>query len=110
MSCLLRYATKRKGCVEILRILFTVLSNLALLSGIFSCFLHEFCVAFGAFDGNFSFSPGDTDGLTATGTLVIAMLPILQPLQEIQIPSVFLITLVGIPGKGAKNRPAGKQI
>ena len=66
-------------------------------------FLNKFFLAFGAGDGDFSLSPGDTHRLAAAGTVEILMFPVFQPVQPSQIPLIFLIPLIGVPGEHSKN-------
>lgn len=68
-------------------------------------FLYEFFSAFGAGDGDFAFSTGDTDLLAATGTIVVTVIPVLQPLEEHEKFFVFLVPLIGISGKTAEDHP-----
>ena len=73
-------------------------------------FLHETLPALGAGNGDLAFSPGDTDHLTALGTVIITVLPILQPGEKLQEFPVLLITLIGIAGEAAENGPEHQAI
>ena len=73
-------------------------------------FLNEFFFTLGAGDGNLPFSPGDPHRLAAAGTFIIPVLPVLQLFQKSQIPAIFLVTLVGIPGKSTENSPKHKRV
>ena len=74
------------------------------------CFLNEFFFTLGAGDGNFAFSPGNTNLLAATGAVIIPMLPIPNPLKKLQKLPVFLVSLVGLPGEAAVQRPHQQRI
>ena len=67
-------------------------------------------MALGTADGNFAFSPGDTDSLLAPGAAEIPMLPVFELLEKIKEFAVFLVALVGIPGQAAENGDAHKNI
>ena len=68
-------------------------------------FLDKPFPALGAGNGDLAFSPGDAHHLTALGAVVIAMFPIIQAVKKLQEFAVFLITLVGIAGEAAAERP-----
>ena len=68
-------------------------------------FLHEALFALGAGNGDLALSAGNTHNLTALGAVIIAMIPILQAVKELQEFPVFLIALVGIARKAAVQRP-----
>lgn len=63
----------------------------------------EFFPAFRAGDGDFSLALGYPYLLVAAGAVVIAVFLVLELLEEEQKLSVFLITLVDIPGEGAED-------
>ena len=71
----------------------------------FLCLLYEFFPAPGAGDGDFSFAPGDSHHLAALGAVEVAVLPVFYPVKKLEELPVFLITLIGIPGQAAENRP-----
>lgn len=71
----------------------------------FLSFLHEALFALGAGNGDLALSAGNTHNLTALGAIIIAMIPILQAVKELQEFPVFLIALVGIARKAAVQRP-----
>ena len=76
------------------------------LKGLFlSSLLYELFLAFRAGDGDLAFAPGNPDLLTAAGAVKVAMLPVLQLLEEQQEFPVFVITFVGLTGKAAEDRP-----
>lgn len=64
----------------------------------------------GTGDGNFAFSPGNTDGLAAFGTGVVPILPILQTVENHKKLPVFLIPLVGIFGQAPENGPEHQSV
>ena len=68
-------------------------------------FPHELFLASGAGDGDFSFAPGDTDGLAALGTVEVAVVPVLQTVEKQEEGPVLLVALVGIPGEGPEDGP-----
>ena len=70
-----------------------------------STFFDKPLLAPGAGNGKFALTAGNADGLLALRAGEVAMLPILDPLQEDQKFPVFLVTLVGIPGKGTEEGP-----
>jgi hypothetical protein len=72
---------------------------------VFLSFLDEFFPALGAGDGDFSFSFGHPYLLAATGTVEIAVVPVFQLIHQHQEFSIFLVTLVGIPGEGTEHGP-----
>ena len=74
-------------------------------TGLFLRFPNEFLMAPGAGDGDFALPSRHPHHLTAFGTVKIAVVPILQPTDDLQKFPVFLIPLVGVSGQGAKNRP-----
>ena len=65
----------------------------------------ELLPAFGASDGDLSLPPGNPDGLMALGTVEIAVVPVLQTVENQKKLPVLLIPLVGIPGKCPINGP-----
>ena len=65
--------------------------------------LHEFFPAAGAGDGDLALAPGDPDHLAAFGTVEIPVIPVLQPVKDLQKFPVFLVALVGVPGKDPEN-------
>lgn len=67
----------------------------------YSGLLDELLPALGAGDGDLTLAPGDPDGLTALGTGVVAVVPVLQPVQHQQEAAVFIVALVGAAGKAA---------
>ena len=88
----------------------TVLSNPAHLLPVFSGLLNKLFPAFGADDGDLAFALGHPHLLPAFGAGIIAVVPVLDPLQNIQKAAVFLVTLVGLPGKCPVQRPAHANI
>ena len=73
-------------------------------------FLDEFLTAAGAGDGDLAFSTGNPNGLAALGALEIAVLPVLQMVEEPQEFPILLIPGVGIPGEHPKQRPAHQEV
>ena len=73
-------------------------------------FLDKLFPALWAGDGDLAFSSGNPHHLAAPGTIIIAVLPILDPVHQLQIFPVFLIALVGIPGEAAENGQKHKTI
>ena len=71
---------------------------------------YKFLFAFGAGNCNFPLSLGYPDGLTATGTFKISMVPVLQPVYQHEKFPVLPIPLVGVSGKGAENGNAHQHI
>jgi hypothetical protein len=57
----------------------------------------------GTGDGDLSLSTGDPDHLAALGAVKIPVLPVFQPVENLQEFPVLLIALIGIPGEGAPN-------
>ena len=76
-----------------------------ILCRLFLCLSLKAFLAFGTGDHNFALAPGHAHRLTAFGAVKIPMLPVLDPIQQHQKPPIFPIPLVGVPGKGTKNRP-----
>ena len=76
----------------------------------FLSFLNEFFLALGAGDGNLTLASGHTHRLAATGAIEIAVLPVLQPLHHGQILPIFLVALVGVPGKTAEDSPEHQSV
>ena len=68
-----------------------------------SGFSDEFFVAFGTGDGDFSLALGHSHLLVTPGTIEIAVLLVFEFLEEKKKLSVFLVTLVNIPGEAPKN-------
>ena len=75
-----------------------------------SGFLNELFPAFGADNGDLALAPGDTDGLLALRAGEVAMLPVLDPLQEHQKFPVFLVTLIGVAGEGTEDGPEHQAV
>ena len=71
---------------------------------------YELFPTFGTGDGDLSFSLGNSHLLMASGTIVIAMILILDLLEEEQEFSVFLIALIDISGKAAENSEEHQHI
>ena len=71
----------------------------------FLAFPNKSLPAFGAGDGDLALAPGDSDGLPAPRTVKIAVLTILESVYEHEKPTIFPITLVGVPGEGAEDGP-----
>ena len=69
------------------------------------CFADKLLPTPGAGDGNFSLTPGHAHQLMAFGTVEVPVLPILQPPYNLQKLPIFLIPLVGVPGKPPENGP-----
>ena len=76
----------------------------------FLSFLHEALFALGAGNGDPALSPGNPDNLTAFGAIVIAVIPVLQAVKKLEEFPVFLITLVGIAGEAAVQRPEHQSV
>ena len=68
-----------------------------------SGFLYKLFTAFGTGDGDGAFAPGDAHLLAAAGTVKIPVIPVPEPLEKHQKFPVFLVSPVGVPGKGAEN-------
>ena len=73
-------------------------------------FLNEFFLALGAGDGDFSFALRDPHRLAAAGAVKIAVVPVLEPVQQHQKSAIFLVTLVGVPGEGAEHGPEPEAV
>lgn len=69
------------------------------------CFLYEFFFAFGTGNGDFSFPPRDTDLLTATRAVIVAMFTVFHSLDPLEKFSVLQISLIGFPGHHPVNCP-----
>ena len=67
-------------------------------------------LALGAGNGDFTFVPGEPDGLAAPGTVEILVIPVFYPFKELQETAVFLIALVGIAGKASEDGKDHKAI
>ena len=72
--------------------------------------LYEFFPAFGAGDRDLTFSFGYPHLLAAPGTGEIAVLAVLDPVQQHQKFPVFLVALVGVSGKAPEHGPEHKAI
>ena len=70
----------------------------------------ELLPASGAGDGDFPLPTGDTDGLAALGAIEIAVVAVLQAVENQQKLPVFLVALVGIPGKRPEDGPNHQRI
>ena len=68
-------------------------------------FTDKFFLASGAGNGNFALAPGNPHHLAALGAIEVAILPVLDPGNQLQKLPVFQITLIGIPGQTAENSP-----
>ena len=75
-----------------------------------SALFNEFFFALGAGDGDLSLASGYTHRLAAAGAIEILMLPILDPLQQLQEFPVLLISLVGVAGEAAEQRPEHQTV
>ena len=75
-----------------------------------SGFLHEFFPAFGAGDGDLALALGHPHRLAALGADEVAMLLVLDPVDEHQKSLVFPVALVNIPGKTPENGDAHQDI
>jgi hypothetical protein len=73
-------------------------------------FLDKLFLALGAGNGDLAFASGNTHYLMAPGAIVIAVLPVFDPIQQLQIFPVFLVALVGIPGEAAENGPEQQAV
>ena len=60
--------------------------------------LNEPLPAPGTGDGNLPFPPGDPHHLPALGAPEIPVAPVLYPIQNLEKPAVFPVTLVLVPG------------
>ena len=74
-------------------------------TGGISGFLDKFLSAFGAGDGNFAFTTGDTHGLAALGAVEVAVLTIFDPINQGQEFAVFLVAFIGLSGEAAEQGP-----
>ena len=74
------------------------------------CFLDEFFLALGAGDSDLALSTGHTHRLPATGAGEIAVLAVLNTIQQHQKFPIFLIALIGLPGEATKNCPEHQHI
>ena len=61
-------------------------------------FADKFFFAPGAGDGDFSLATGNTHHLAALGAVEVAVIPVLQPIPELEKLPILLVALVGIPG------------
>ena len=77
---------------------------------ILSSFLHEFFPAFGTGNGDLTLTSGNTDRLVALGALKIAVLPVLEPVDDLAVLSVFLIALIGVFGQAPENHQTQETI
>ena len=68
-------------------------------------FTNEFLPALGAGDGDLAFTPGHTNHLTALGAVVVPVLAVFQPVEELEELPVLLIPGIGIPGQTAVDGP-----
>lgn len=75
-----------------------------------SAFADEFFLAPGAGDGDLALALGNPDILAAPGAIIIAMVPVLDPVEDLQELPVLLITLVGIAGEGPADGPDHQAI
>ena len=73
-------------------------------------FLYKALLALGAGNGNLALSPGNAYHLTALGAVVIPVLPILYPINQLQEFAVFLKALVGITGEAAIQCPDHQSV
>ena len=74
-------------------------------TAVFLGFADELLPALGAGDGDLALASGDADHLTALGAVIVAVLAILQPVEELEELPVLLIAGVGVLGQGAADRP-----
>ena len=72
--------------------------------------LNELFCALGAGNGDLAFAAGDADGLAALGAVEIAVLPILDLVEEPQEFPIFLIPGVGIPGEHPEQSPEHQAV
>ena len=63
----------------------------------------ELLPAFGAGDGDLALALGDADGLPALGAGVIAVVTVLDAVDEQQELAVLVVTLVGIAGEAPEQ-------
>ena len=75
-----------------------------------SALADELFPAAGTGDGDLALTPGNPDSLAALRAIEIAMLPVLDPVDERQEFPVFLVSLVGLPGEAAVQRPHQQRI
>ena len=73
-------------------------------------FLNELFSALGTGDGDLALTSGDPDLLATAGTVKVPMLPVLQLLEEQKKSAVFVVPLVGLPGKASVDGPDHKHI
>ena len=66
--------------------------------------------AFGAGDSDLSLATGHPDGLVALGAIEMLVLPVLDPVQDHQKPSVFPVALIGVPGEAPEKCPKHQDI
>ena len=67
--------------------------------------LDELFLTAGAGDRDLALASGDPDPLAALGAVIVPVLPVLHPVQQLQVSAVLLIALVGVPGQAAEDRP-----
>jgi len=89
---------------------YCVYAKRACRSTLFLGFTDKFFFALGTGDGDFSFPSGDTNGLPAMGAVKMPVLPIFYSVQHPQIPAIFLIPAILIPGKRPENCPNHQHI
>ena len=77
---------------------------------LFLGFTDELLPALGAGDGDLALASGNTNHLTALGAVIVAVLTVFQPVEELEEFPVFLIPGIGIPGKAAVNGPDHQAI
>ena len=73
-------------------------------------FLDKPFPAAGTGNGDFALAPGDSNSLMALGAVEITILPVLQPVINLQEFPVFLIPLIGIAGQAAADGPDHQAI
>ena len=72
---------------------------------LFLSFADEFFPALGAGDGNLALASGHANHLTAFGAVVVPVLPVFDPVEELEEFPVLLIPGVGIFGQTAADGP-----
>ena len=70
----------------------------------------KFFPALGTGDGDFSLAPGNTNHLMALGAVIVAVLPVFQPVEELKEFPVLLIPGIGVSGEGTENGPNHQSV
>ena len=74
------------------------------------CLFDKFFLALGAGDGDLTLAPGDPHLLTAAGAIEVAVIPVLDLIQQHEETAVFPVALVGVPGKRPEDRPEHQRV